>query len=168
MRSRGDSLIGIDADFELVRARLANLDKAVGNDANKEWREAGKAAAEVVRAEWERRAPRRSGGFIRGGQTGYEMRRGAYVNVTTSARAPDYASVVEFGGTIPVPHSKTNPKLKGRRRMASKDKPWIGGRGGTSYYLYPAKDDKLQEAADVYVAGVQKIVDEYLPNTGGY
>ena len=167
MRSSGDSFIGIDADFELVKARLANLDKAVGNEANKKWREAGKSAAEVVRAEWERRAPRRSGDFIRGGQVGYE-RRGAYVNVVTSARAPEHAAVVEFGGTIPVPHSKTNPKLAGRRRMASKSKPWVGGPSGTSYYLYPAKDAKMQEAADAYVAGVQKIVDEYLPHTGGY
>jgi len=154
-------------DFELVRARLANLDKAVGDDARREWREAGIAAAEVVRAEWEQRAPRRTGQFVRGGETGYEARRGAYVDVTTSSRAPAWAAVVEFGGTIPVPHSRTNPRLAGHRRMANKRKPWIGGPSGSSYYLYPALADKIEQAADAYTAGVQRIVTKYLPDTGG-
>lgn len=152
---------GFEVDFELARARIANLDKAVGNEANREWREAGKAAADVVRTEWEQRAPKRSNKFASGGKVGYEVRRGAYVDVVTSARAPDWAAVVEFGGTIPVPHSRTNPRLAGRRRMASKSKPWIGGYG--SYYLYPALRDKMAAAADAYIAGVQRIVEKYLP-----
>ena len=154
---------GFDVDMELVKARLANLDRDVRQQSSREWRVAGKEAAGVVRDEWARRAPRGdTGDFRRGAKTGFLAKKGAYVDATTTHKAPDYAAVIEFGGTIPVPHSKGNPRLAGKRRMASRDKPWIGGKYGTSYYLYPARDDKLPEARDVYMAGVQKIIDRHL------
>lgn len=154
--------IQLDVDFELLLARIENLDKAMRNPALKAWREGNKAAADVIRQEWARRArsgikKSRTGNFIRGGKIGSDS-RGGYVSVVTESKAL-YAAVQEFGGSVPVPHSMTNPRLYGKRRLV---KPWIGGVGGTSYYLYPAKDAKLQEAADVLMVEVQHIIDTYL------
>jgi len=72
----------------------------------------------------------------------------------------DYVGVVEFGGTIPVPHSR--PRGTPRRR-ASADKPWIGGLGGTSYYLYPLWEKMWPTVVPPFVRRLRVLCNRYFP-----
>lgn len=149
--------VGFDVDMELLLARMKNLGANM-----RDLSRPGKEAAEVVREERNLRAPG-SGHFDAAAYT-RSNQKGAYIGLHNTGRGSnDYIGVVEFGGTIPVPHSRTNPKLKGRRRMASKKKPWIGGGAGSSYYLYPALAAKLKASTEKYREHVQHLCNKYMP-----
>jgi hypothetical protein len=147
----------------LVVARMKNMDADL-RDLTKIYREAVKPVHEM----YKQVVPKDSGHM-----KGMTFRQATYrfgavgLRGTGGGGGRDYVGVVEFGGTIPVPHSRQNPRLKPghphRRRMAKKGKPWIGGRSGTSYYLYPLWDAKWRVIVPPFVAELRKLCAKYLP-----
>ena len=85
-------------------------------------------------------------------------------NTGRRADPSHHSGVTEFGGTIPVPHSKTNPRLRGRRRMLSKKRPWIGGRDGWSYYLYPMWEQRWPAVVPPFVDRLRELCRKYMPS----
>jgi len=162
----GSDLVGFHVDTELLVARMRNM-KAEMRDLTGVYREAVKP----IYASYILTMPK--GGK---GSRGPSMRRDAYKSVSYAAgvvglrntgRLADpthHSGVTEFGGTIPVPHSKTNPALRGQRRMLSKHKPWIGGRGGTSYYLYPMWEKRWPEVLPPFVDKLKSLCRKYMPS----
>jgi len=140
--------MGMKVDMELLTARMRNM-KANMRDLSKPGRE----AAKVVKAERNLHVPVRSGRFRK---AAYAGARGttAYVGLSnTGYGSNDYIGVQEFGGTIARYHSKRRTHVK----------PFIGGRLGTSYYLYPALEGKRAEITEQYREHMADLCAKYMP-----
>lgn len=161
--TKGADLVKFDVDMELVIARMQNM-KAELRDLTSIYREAVKPIWGAYKAVVPKgsEAPHMVADIYKGATYRYGV-----VGLGETGRMADpthHSGVTEFGGTIPVPHSKTNPKLRGKRRMLSKDKPWIGGRDGTSYYLYPMWERQWPEVVPPFVAKLKELCRKYMPN----
>ena len=110
-------------------------------------------AAEVVKAERNKRTGS-SGHFASVAYTSSTQRKGALVGLRNTGRGSnDYIGVNEFGGSVPRHNSKYRSHFK----------PWIGGGAGSSYYLYPALEDKRPEITEKYQQEVKRLCDRYMP-----
>jgi len=161
--AKGGDLVDFHVDMKLLEARMRNMDANM-RDLTDLYREAVKP----IYAAYLRVVPK-------SGSEGPHMAADVYktatyrygaVGLDNTGRARDpntHSGVTEFGGTIPVPHSKTNPKLAGKRRMLSRDKPWVGGRDGTSYYLYPMWEREWRKVVPPFVDKLREICRRYMP-----
>ena len=148
--------IGLTVDMELVVARMKNMDANL-RDLTSIYREAVKP----VFAGYKLTVPHDSGHMASMVYKKASYRQGE-VGLKGTGRfgGRDYVGVVEFGGTIPVPHSR--PKGE-PRRMAKRGKPWIGGRSGSSYYLYPFWDAKWRAVVPPFIAKLRELCAIYMP-----
>ena len=141
--------IDLHVDMELLQARMKNLEANM-----RDLTKPGKEAAKVVEKERNRRAPARTGAFRRASYTKSTQRNGALVGLHHTGRGSNsHIGVNEFGGSIPRYHSKYRSFFK----------RWIGGGAGSSYYLYPALDDKRPEITEKYQEEIKRLCDKYMP-----
>ena len=140
--------IDLHVDMELLQARMKNLEANM-----QDLTRPGKEAAEVVKAERNKRTGS-SGHFASVAYTSSTQRKGALVGLRNTGRGSnDYIGVNEFGGSVPRHNSKYRSHFK----------PWIGGGAGSSYYLYPALEDKRPEITEKYQQEVKRLCDRYMP-----
>lgn len=154
----------MEVDTVLLQARMKNMDADMG-----EFSAVFREAVKPIFASYKLIAPSQSGEFKRDIYKQVSRSRGGFgaVGLLNTGRSRDrdsHSGVVEFGGTIPVPHSRENPALRGKRRMASRNKPWIGGRDGTSYYLYPVWDTRWEEVVPPFVEHMKDLCRKYMPS----
>ena len=130
---------GITADFkvdiELVKARLKNL----GEDM-KQLTEVNRKAAKIVETERNIRVPVQTGHFRSASYTKASQNWAMVALKGTGRGSRDYVGVIEFGGTTARYHSEHRSHFR----------PWIGGAGGSSYYLYPALEAKREAITEQY------------------
>ena len=140
--------IDLHVDMELLQARMKNLGAAA-----RDFTRPGKEAAEIVKKERNKRTGS-SGHFASVAYTSSTQRKGALVGLrNTGHGSNDYIGVNEFGGSVPRHNSKYRSHFK----------PWIGGGAGSSYYLYPALEDKRPEITEKYQQEVKRLCDRYMP-----
>ncbi len=161
--TKGADLVDFHVDMELLEARMRNMNAEM-RDLTDIYREAVKPIFGAYKAVVPKgqEAPHMVSDIYKTAT----MRYGA-VGLDNTGRAADpshHSGVTEFGGTIPVPHSKTNPKLRGHRRMLSRKKPWIGGRDGSSYYLYPMWEANWRAVVPPFVAKLKELCRKYMPS----
>ena len=161
--TKGADLVDFHVDMELVINRMRNMDANL-RDLTSIYREAVKPIFGAYRAVAPKgpEAPHFVGDIYKSA-----THFGGVVGLDNTGRRADpshHSGVTEFGGTIPVPHSKTNPRLRGQRRMLSRKKPWIGGREGSSYYLYPMWEREWPRVVPPFVDKLKKLCRKYMPN----
>ena len=127
-------------DTELVVAKLKNADADM-----RDLTRLHRRVAKIVLDEWQSRVPVRSGRFKRGGRARGTQTK-AFVDVDDAG--PPYAGVAEFGGRIPRYHSSRKTLHKPPARSIGRD----------SYYLYPARDEKMERITKEYVEETQIIL----------
>ena len=141
--------IDLHVDMELLQARMKNLGANM-----RDLSRPGREAANVVKAERKKRTPKGpTGRLAKAGYTRSSASK-AYVGLTGTGRGSnDHIGVNEFGGSVPRHNSKYRSHFK----------KWIGGGAGSSYYLYPALEDKRPEITEKYQQEMKRLCDRYMP-----
>jgi hypothetical protein len=138
--------LDLKVDTGLVIAKLRNADADM-----RDLTAIHKSVAKIVLDEWQRRVPvgKVNGGRFKAGGRAHGTQKKAFVDAAKSG--PVYAGVAEFGGRIPRYHS----------RKTTLHKPTARSLGMDSYYLYPARDEKMPRVVEEYEDKTQALLHKH-------